>query len=55
MVISPEGDPFVVNIVLEMLSLVVEVRTLERESALLGTFPFLAHMPSWRQLAKAYQ
>ncbi|KAI6042050.1 cytochrome P450 [Pisolithus marmoratus] len=43
--VTPEGDPFVANVV-ELLSLVVELVTPER-SALLGAFPFLAHIPSW--------
>ncbi|KAI6122286.1 cytochrome P450 [Pisolithus croceorrhizus] len=43
--VTSESDPFMVNIV-QLLSLVVEVATPER-SALLGAFPFLAHIPSW--------
>ncbi|KAI6042051.1 cytochrome P450 [Pisolithus marmoratus] len=43
--VTPEGDPFVANVV-ELLSLVIEMVTPER-SAFLGAFPFLAHIPSW--------
>ncbi|KAI6024110.1 cytochrome P450 [Pisolithus microcarpus] len=43
--VTSEKDPFMDNIV-QLLSLVVEVATPER-SALLGAFPFLAHIPSW--------
>ncbi|KIN97354.1 hypothetical protein M404DRAFT_32334 [Pisolithus tinctorius Marx 270] len=43
--VVPQGDPFVASLV-QLLSLVIEVVTPER-SALLGAFPFLAHIPSW--------
>ncbi|KIO10098.1 hypothetical protein M404DRAFT_130775 [Pisolithus tinctorius Marx 270] len=43
--VAPQGDPFVASLV-QFLSLAVELVTLER-LALLGAFPFLAHIPSW--------
>lgn len=43
--VTSEKDPFMANIT-QLLSLVVEVATPER-SALLGAFPFPAHIPSW--------
>ncbi|KAI6042048.1 cytochrome P450 [Pisolithus marmoratus] len=43
--VTSEGGPFVDNIV-KLLSFVVEMTSLE-QSALLGAFPFVVHIPSW--------